>query len=104
MKVPTTTWIHVFEQDTAEGAVFRPEDADIPLSRRPRDRFELHADGKAVLLVPGPQDGYLPQPASWTEEGDTVVVRDARGAIRLRIVHQSRDRLVVEMFRPERSH
>ena len=29
----TGTWVHVFEEDTPEGAVFRPEDADIPLSR-----------------------------------------------------------------------
>lgn len=90
-----TIWVHVFEEDTAEGAVFRPEDADIPLSRRPRERFELKADGTAVLSMPGPDDRVVPQPARWREEADEVVVCDAAGAVRLRIVGRSADRLVV---------
>jgi hypothetical protein len=97
------TWVHVFEEDTPAGAVFRPEDADIPLSRRPRERVELRADGSAVLLVPGPDDRFVPQPARWSEEGGAVVVRDAREAVRMRIVKQSADRLVVEMARPDKS-
>jgi hypothetical protein len=93
-----TTWVHVFEKDTAEGAVYLPEDAaDIPLSRRPRERIELGADGKATLLVPGPDDRFIPQPARWTEEGDDVVVRDASNAVRLRIVERTPDRLVVKV-------
>lgn len=96
---PFGTWVHVFEEDTAEGAVFRPEDADIPLSRRPRERIELRADGSATILVPGPDDRFVPQPARWTDEGGALVVRDAEDAVRMRVVKQSSDRLVVEMGR-----
>ena len=31
-------WIHAFEEDSAEGDVYRPETETIPLSRRPRQR------------------------------------------------------------------
>jgi hypothetical protein len=61
------TWVHVFEQDTAAGAVFRPEEGDIPLSRRPRERVEMHADGSAVLWAGGPDDRYVAQPATWAD-------------------------------------
>jgi hypothetical protein len=89
-------WVHVFEEDTADGAVFRPEDADIPLSRRPRERFELRPDGSAVLMMGGADDRPVEQPARWTEEGSQIVVT-AGGAVRLRIVEQSADRLIVQM-------
>lgn len=89
------TWVHVFEEDTAEGAVFRPENADIPLSRRPRERIALNADGTAVLLMPGPDDRFVPQPARWTEEQGTLVVRDAGDLVRLRVIEQAADRIVV---------
>jgi hypothetical protein len=95
----TGTWVHAFEEDTAEGAVFRPEDADIPLSRRPRERIEIRADGSAVILVSGADDRFVPQPARWTEEAGALVVRDAQGAVRMRVVKRSADRLVVELPR-----
>jgi hypothetical protein len=91
----TGTWIHVFEEDTPEGAVYRREDADIPLSRRPRERLELKADGSAELLMPGPNDAYVPQPARWTDQDDDVVVRAARGGVTLRVVERASDRLVI---------
>jgi hypothetical protein len=91
-----TIWVHVFEKDTPEGAVYLPEDADIPLSRRPRERIELGADGKATLLLPGPDDRFVAQPARWTEEGDDVVVRDPSNAVKLRIVERTANRLVVK--------
>jgi hypothetical protein len=94
---PTTTWVHVYEQDTPEGAVYRPEDAAIPLSRRPRERIELGADGQAALLTPGPDDRFIRQPARWSEEGDEVVVRDASNAVKIRIVERSPDRMVVRV-------
>ena len=36
-----TRWAHVFEEDGPEGAVYRPEDAERPRSRRPRTRVSL---------------------------------------------------------------
>jgi hypothetical protein len=89
-------WVHVFEEDTPEGAVFRPIDADIPLSRRPRERLELRDDGSAVLLTGGPDDRPVAQEARWKEEGGQIVVR-SRGAVRLRIKEQSDDRLLVDL-------
>jgi hypothetical protein len=93
-------WVHVFEQDTDAGAVFRPEMSDIPLSRRPRERIEMHADGSATMWLGGPDDRYVAQPATWSVEGDDVVVRDARDAVRLRVLDRTPDRLLVEMHRP----
>ena len=95
-----TTWVHVFEHDTAEGAVFLREDADIPLSRRPRERFELSPGGKAALLMPGPDNRYVRHPATWREEGGALVVRDADDAVRVRVVTRSANRLVVRLSSP----
>lgn len=93
-----TTWVHVFEEDTAAGAVYRPEDDDIPLSRRPREQIQLQSDGSARLLVPGPDDRFVEQPATWSEEGGALVIRKSKGKSSLRLVSQSPSRLVV---RPE---
>ena len=93
-----TTWVHVFEEDTAAGAVYRPEDDDIPLSRRPREQIQLQSDGSARLLVPGPDDRFVETPASWSEEEGAVVIRKSKGKPSLRLVSQSPSRLVV---RPE---
>jgi hypothetical protein len=90
-----TTWVHVFEEDTEEGAVYRPEEDDIPLSRRPRERIELQADGSARVLEPGPNDRFVEQPGTWTEEKGAVVIRKRAGAPSLRIVRRSPSRLVV---------
>ena len=93
-----TTWVHVFEEDTAEGAVYRPEDDAIPLSRRPRERLELGRDGSARLLIPGPADGRTEEPATWRDEGGAIVVRTHEGG-ELRIVDRSPARLVVQVRR-----
>ena len=95
------TWIHVFEEDTPAGAVFRRADADIPLARRPRERITLHADGTAVLMTGGADDRFVPQPGRWREEDDgVIVVRDAGDNVRFRIVAHSADRIVARI--PER--
>ena len=90
-----TTWVHVFEEDTEEGAVYRPEEDDIPLSRRARERFELQSDGSARVFEPGPDDRFVQQPATWSEEKGAVVIRRRAGAPSLRIVRQSPSRLVI---------
>ncbi|MGH7469702.1 MAG: hypothetical protein ACRENP_17265 [Longimicrobiales bacterium] len=93
-------WIHVFEEDSAQGAVYRPEAHDIPLSRRPRERLEFSEDGSARLLVPGPDDRAQEQAANWSEEDGAIVIRAAAhgpapGRV-LRVVERSADRLVVQ--------
>jgi len=91
-----TRWVHVFEEDTAAGAVYRPEHADIPLSRRPRERIELDADGAARLFTEGPDDRYVEQAASWQEENDGVTIRARVGSPILRVVDRSPARLVIQ--------
>ena len=93
-----TAWVQVFEEDAAGRTVFRPEDADIPLSRRPRERIELRDDGSARLWMPGPDDRFYEQPANWTQQKDEVVLRTDQGTV-LRIVDESSRRLIVEILR-----
>jgi hypothetical protein len=90
-----TTWVHAFEEDSSEGAVYRPEQDEIPLSRRPRERFQLEPNGAARMLIPGPDDRYVEQPAKWSEDkGGDVVIR-LTGKPSLRIVAQAPSRLIV---------
>jgi hypothetical protein len=91
-----TTWVHLFEEDTGAGEVYRPEDSAIPLSRRPRERIELDSDGAARLFRPGPDDRFIEQPASWKEEAGALVIRARTGGAELRITGRSPDRLVVQ--------
>jgi hypothetical protein len=86
----------VFEEDSGEGAVYRADDADIPLSRRPRERFRLDRDGSARLFAAGPDDRLVEQTATWVEEAGAVVIRAAGGGPVLRIVQRSPERLVVQ--------
>lgn len=94
-----TRWVHVFEEDTADGAVYRSEDDAIPLSRRPRERLQLDRDGSARLFLPGPDDRLVEQPGTWSAEGDALVLRAPKAGTELRIIDRSRDRLVVQMRR-----
>jgi hypothetical protein len=80
-----TRWVHVFEEDTPEGAVYRPEDDNIPLSRRPRERLELAADGTAKIITQGADDRLVEKPATWTSgareaassSADVVIVKES---------------------------
>jgi len=92
-------WVHVFEEDSAAGAVYRPDSAAIPLSRRPREQFELNADGSARIFLPGPADRPQAVAGTWREEGGAIVVEGprARGAaLEYRIVERLPDRLLIE--------
>jgi hypothetical protein len=94
-----TRWVHVFEEDSAEGRVFRPDSTDIPLSRRPREQLGLQQDGSAQLFLPGPDDRLRAVQASWSEQGDTVVIKTADTSGRtdreMRVVSHAPDRLVL---------
>ena len=90
----STRWVHVAEEDTAEGAVYRPDGTNIPLSRKPRDWMELHQDGSATLFVPGPDDRPVARSASWADEDDRDAARDGADVT---IVARSSARLVVKV-------
>jgi hypothetical protein len=94
---PRGVWVHVFEEDSAAGAVFKPETADIPLSRRPRERVEFRGGGAATIWKGGRDDRPAPIAARWTQEGDALVVRDSGGSVRLRLIEQSPERLLVKL-------
>jgi len=95
-----TTWVHVFEEDTDKGAVYRPEDDDIPLSRRARERIRLQSDGSACVLVPGADDRPAKQPATWREEGGALVIQRGKEAPSLRVVSHTPSRLIVQSQNP----
>ncbi len=77
----STRWVEAFEEDNPAGAVYRPDDTEVPLSRRPRKRFELRRDGSASLFTPGPDDRLVEEAARWSLEDGDIVVR-AKGATR----------------------
>ena len=89
-------WVHVFEEDTAQGAVYRPQDGPIPLSRRPREHIELSSDGSARFFAPGPDDRPVERTATWIEVNNALVVRTDEGDAEIRIVEWSPERLVVQ--------
>jgi hypothetical protein len=91
----TTRWVHVFEEDTSEGAVYRPENDNIPLSRRPRERLELSADGTAKIITQGPDDRLIAKPATWTSPDAREAAASAASSADVVIVKQSPSRLIV---------
>ena len=99
----TKTWVHVFEEDTPAGATYRPEESDIPLSRRPRERVVLERDGSAQIFLPGPDDRFVEQPATWKAVGDSLVVRTTNGNLELRVERSSRETLIVQTRRGDSS-
>jgi hypothetical protein len=89
-----TRWVHVFEEDTPEGAVYRPEHDNIPLSRRPRERLELSADGTAKIITQGPDDRLIEKPATWAS-GTSGTREAAPSSADVVILKQSPARLII---------
>jgi hypothetical protein len=75
-----TTWVHVFEEDGPEGAVYRPESDSIPRARRPRERLSFFPDGTARIVRGGPDDRLNSVPASWKEREGKITVTPDSGA------------------------
>ena len=87
----STRWVHVFEEDTSEGAVYRPDDEKVPLSRKPRGWLEFHEDGSAT----GPDDRPVERATTGQDAGHPRRTRDANPA-ELEIVDRSPSRVVVK--------
>jgi hypothetical protein len=92
-------WVHSFEEDSADAQIYRPQSWDFPLSRRPREAFELRADGTAQLFLPGAADRPEAADAMWTEDKGELIIRapkkGTRGPSTLRILQFATDRLLV---------
>jgi hypothetical protein len=92
-------WIHVFEEDTERGAVYRRVPADLPLSRRPRERLVFAEDGTGKVVVGGADDRLVELPASWTEKEGEVILRLERSSPNAkpeyRVVERTADQLLV---------
>lgn len=96
----SVTWVHAFEQDGPAGEVYLGEGAAIPLSRRPRERLQLRADGSASVFAPGPDDRFIEQQASWADEAGHVVIRVPAARLELVVVERSSSRLVIRRRQP----
>ena len=92
-------WVHSFEEDSGDGQVYRPQSWDFPLSRRPREAFELRADGTAELFLPGAADRPESAKTSWSEEEGELIIhipkKGGRGPSTLRILESAADKLLV---------
>lgn len=79
-------WLFSHDEDGAR--VYRPRDGEFAPSRRPRDGFDIEADGTFRVLRPGPSDAPIAARARWRDAaGDIEVLDDAGAVLRtLRIV------------------
>ncbi len=77
--VTASEWVHMFEEDAAGDEIYRPAAADTPAARRPRERLRLLADGSAQVSVGGPDDRSRALAATWTPEGEDIVIRIPNG-------------------------
>ncbi|TQN41735.1 hypothetical protein FHU33_1113 [Blastococcus colisei] len=89
-------WMHSFEEDHGDVAVYRPSDYAFPPARG-RDGIEFSDDGSFTEWAVGRGDAREPVPGRWeTAAGDTVAVSTDRGGQQvLEVVHLGPDRLEV---------
>jgi hypothetical protein len=92
-------WRHLFEEDGHEGEVYVPESAGLPLSRRPREGFELDEGGSARVYSSGADDRLTPTPAVWSEEDGVILIKTSAAAggkpAQFRIEKMEADRLFI---------
>ena len=95
------SWLHAWEEDTAQTIVYRS--ADYPFGpSRGRDGYEFQPNGVLVYHGFGPADGPLTSPGLWAGTGPEqihVTVNDPAGAYideTLRIVSCDAEALQVE--------
>jgi hypothetical protein len=75
-------WIHLYEEDSARGAVYVPEATDVPLSRRPREVLDFGADGRAREFRPSGDDRLVPDTVTWVLDGTDLRLASPDGATR----------------------
>jgi hypothetical protein len=93
-------WLHSREEDTGAQIVFRPSDYDFPLTRRPREIFELRSDGTLIKGTPSAADSVESKGGRWKlEGGDKLVFYSSPGGEPVetwKIASVDNDRLVLE--------
>ena len=87
-----TRWVHVFEEDTDEGEVYRPETAASPSRAGRGVGSPSRPDGTARVFLPGPDDRLVEVAARWEAEGERAAVSASRGAGKSATVIRIRDR------------
>jgi hypothetical protein len=89
-------WLHSFEEDHGDVAVYRPADHPFPPARG-RDGIEFADDGSFTEWAIGRGDAREPVPGQWhTADAATVAVNTDRGGRQvLEVVHLGPDRLEV---------
>lgn len=65
-------WVHSGEEDTENEIVFRPADYDFPLSRAPRESFQLKPDGKLIKGEGSASDQVQEAQGTWALENDKI--------------------------------
>lgn len=88
-------WVHAFEEDAPGVLVYRQATGDVPLSRRPRDGFELHRNCTAQIFTGGPDDRPVARDATWTETVDGLISVTGADGETFRIVKRTEERLFV---------
>jgi hypothetical protein len=81
-------WVHSFEEDAGDVAVYRPVDYDFPLARGRRG-IEFKRDGEFVEYSIGQTDAPLGSPGTWRSEGPnraSITFTDRPSAYTLEIV------------------
>ena len=72
----------LFSHEDEDGTrVYRPRDGVFAPSRRPREGFDIEADGTFRVVRPGPADAPIATGARWREAGDAIEVTSESGAV-----------------------
>jgi hypothetical protein len=89
-------WLHSFEEDHEDIAVYRPSDHEFPRARG-RGGIEFSADGSFTEWAVGRGDAREPVPGRWrsAEHGGVAVSTERGGEQVLEVVHLAPDRLEV---------
>jgi len=74
-------WLFSHEEDGAR--VYRPRGGTFAPSRRPRDGFDINADGTFRGYTAGAADALVAAEGRWTQAGDRLAVALTDGAERV---------------------
>jgi hypothetical protein len=89
-------WLHSTEEDTDTEMVLRPADYDFPLTRRPRESYQLRPDGTLITGKGAFDDSLQEQKGTWKLEHDNLTLYTSpQFSQKLKILSVDNDRLVL---------